>query len=34
MIPLAPRPEGYNPLIKKHLKLENVKVLGLSGSTS
>ncbi len=31
LIPLAPRPEGYNPLIDKHLTLENVKALGQAG---
>jgi hypothetical protein len=31
LIPLAPRPEGYNPLIEKHLTVENVKEIGNSG---
>jgi hypothetical protein len=31
LIPLVPRPEGYNPLVEKHLTLENVKELGYSG---
>ncbi|HAQ20675.1 MAG TPA: cytidyltransferase [Prolixibacteraceae bacterium] len=31
LIPLAPRPEGYNPLLEKHLTVENVKELGESG---
>ena len=32
LIPLEPRPEGYNPLIEKHLMLENVKHLGEAGN--
>lgn len=32
LIPLEPRPEGYNPLIEKYLSQENVKALGDSGS--
>jgi len=31
LIPLVPRPEGYNPLVEKHLTVENVKELGYSG---
>ncbi len=31
LIPLAPRPEGYNPLVVKHLTVENVRELGASG---
>jgi len=31
LIPLAPRPEGYDPLLEKHLTIENVKELGESG---
>lgn len=31
LIPLMPRPEGYNPLVEKFLTLENVKELGRSG---
>jgi cytidyltransferase-like protein len=31
LVPLIPRPEGYNPLIEKHLTVENVKELGYSG---
>ena len=31
LVPLAPRPEGYNPLVERHLTLENVKELGISG---
>ena len=31
LVPLAPRPEGYNPLVEKHLTLENVKSLGKAG---
>jgi len=31
LIPLTPRPEGYNPLVEKHLTVENVKELGESG---
>ncbi len=30
LIPLAPRPEGYNPLLEKHLTVENVKELSAS----
>jgi hypothetical protein len=32
LIPLAPRPEGYNPLVEKHLTVENVKELGDAGN--
>jgi cytidyltransferase-like protein len=31
LVPLTPRPEGYNPLIERHLTVENVKELGYSG---
>ena len=31
LIPLAPRPDGYNPLIEKHLTVKNVKMLGDAG---
>jgi hypothetical protein len=31
LVPLAPRPEGYNPLVEKHLTVENVKELGEAG---
>lgn len=31
LIPLAPRPEGYNPLIEKYLTIDNVKALGEAG---
>ena len=31
LIPLAPRPEGYNPLIDKNLSVENVSELAASG---
>jgi len=31
LIPLSPRPEGYNPLIEKYLTVENVKELGAAG---
>lgn len=31
LIPLEPRPEGYNPLLEKNLTLENVKALGKAG---
>ncbi len=31
LIPLAPRPEGYNPLVEKYLTVENVRELGISG---
>ncbi len=31
LIPLAPRPEGYNPLVEKHLAVGNVKELGDAG---
>jgi cytidyltransferase-like protein len=30
LIPLVPRPEGYNPLVEKNLTIENVKELGYS----
>jgi hypothetical protein len=30
LVPLVPRPEGYNPLIEKNLTLENVRELGYS----
>jgi len=30
LIPLAPRPEGYNPLVEKFLTVENVEELGYS----
>lgn len=28
LVPLAPRPEGYNPLVERFLSIENVKELG------
>lgn len=31
LIPLEPRPEGYNPLLEKYLTMENVRELGTSG---
>ena len=31
LIPLAARPEGYNPLTDKNLTIENVKKLGEAG---
>ncbi len=31
LVPLAPRPEGYNPLVEKYLSVENVRDLGKSG---
>jgi cytidyltransferase-like protein len=31
LIPLEPRPEGYNPLVEKHLTIENVQELAVSG---
>ena len=31
LIPLAPRPDGYNPLLEKNLTVENVKELGAAG---
>lgn len=31
LVPLVPRPEGYNPLVEKYLTEENVKELGASG---
>lgn len=31
LIPLEPRPEGYNPLLEKYLTVENVRELGTSG---
>jgi cytidyltransferase-like protein len=31
LIPLAPRPDGYDPLIEKHLTVGNVKELGAAG---
>ncbi len=31
LVPLAPRPEGYNPLVEKYLTVENVKQLGHAG---
>ncbi len=31
LIPLAPRPDGYNPLVEKYLTTENVKELGEAG---
>jgi cytidyltransferase-like protein len=30
LVPLVPRPEGYNPLVEKNLTLENVRELGYS----
>jgi len=30
LVPLVPRPEGYNPLVEKNLALENVRELGYS----
>ena len=30
LVPLAPRPEGYNPLVERFLSIENVKELGAS----
>ena len=32
LIPLIPRPEGYNPLVEKMLTTENVKELGEAGN--
>ena len=31
LIPLAPRPDGYDPLIEKHLTIKNVRELGEAG---
>lgn len=31
LVPLAPRPEGYNPLVEKHLSTEDVRILGKAG---
>jgi hypothetical protein len=31
LVPLAPRPEGYNPLVEKFLSVENVSALGKAG---
>ena len=31
LFPLAPRPDGYNPLVEKYLSVENVKELGAAG---
>ena len=31
LIPLEPRPEGYNPLLEKNLTPEHVKALGIAG---
>jgi cytidyltransferase-like protein len=31
LIPLVPRPDGYNPLLEKHLTVENVKELSEAG---
>jgi len=31
LIPLSPRPDGYNPLIEKYLTVENVMELGAAG---
>ncbi len=31
LVPLVPRPEGYNPLVEKYLSVDNVKELGASG---
>jgi cytidyltransferase-like protein len=32
LVPLTPRPEGYNPLIEKNITSENVKELGAAGN--
>jgi hypothetical protein len=32
LIPLAPRPDGYNPLVDKHLTTENIKKLADSAN--
>ena len=32
LIPLAPRPDGYNPLVDKHLTTENIKELADSAN--
>lgn len=32
LVPLAPRPEGYNPLVERHLTEENVMELANSGA--
>lgn len=32
LVPLTPRPEGYNPLIEKNITSENVKKLGAAGN--
>ncbi|MEI6274733.1 MAG: adenylyltransferase/cytidyltransferase family protein [Prolixibacteraceae bacterium] len=34
LIPLTPRPEGYNPLMEKYLTIENVRELGDSANIS
>lgn len=31
LVPLTPRPEGYNPLVERFLSIENVKELGAAG---
>ena len=31
LIPLSPRPDGYNPLVEKYLTVENVMELGAAG---
>ena len=31
LVPLSPRPEGFNPLLEKHLNIEHVKALGQAG---
>lgn len=32
LVPLTPRPEGYNPLLEKNITSENVKELGAAGN--